>query len=787
MKKKLISSVLAAAMAVSAAVIMPVTGSAAATTYLVSGSTPSGALASGTEIETNISGMTLTVGADNYTQKSANVTYNGITYTGYIGGGANPDLAKGTGTYYRFTFDDTIEDGTLEVMYKLGAGKPLHIMEDGKDIDGYPLTIAEGAVQSSTFNVSAGHEYLVYAQGSKLAFYGCTYKVINRQKDFEEEIQGLSFDIIKGQNADEAHIDSDLDLIQAYESQFGSCDVAWTSSDQDIINNRGIVSAAAVDTEVEFTGKFSVQEDNSLVQYKTFRLTVLGDADDSAAVAAASDALTLGDTTAVKKDITLPERGKRGTAITWTTSDEGVIAADGKVTRAAGVDKKARLTATIKRGDASTEKVFDITVTGYVPLTMEAFIFEDSEGNARFSPVDGGKLKSVFITSGIKEPNGNERIVISVYNGGEVRSSKELEMSAGYYDVSTRLDVDLGMDAADTFKIELRDGDDTLITIDQPDQKPVGEAKIYVIGDSTASQYQDNNYPRKGWAQMLGSYFDGVGVVDLALSGRSSLSFKSDANYEIYKNSIRSGDYLIVQFGHNDSKADDAARYTDPKTDRFTDGSFKKSMLEYIGIARDKGAYPILATSISRRKTSDASLEQYVNAAKELGEEIGIPVIDLYSRTTGYIKEVGTENAKAMYNYVKPRDSRFYNHEGFKNSGFFLTGTTDDTHINIYGADLIAQWAADELKALGVPLAESLNGYRAVFPLPSFAKAVTMDESAEFSDFTWSVRITADYDEKGVLREVKTESVSSSVGAEDSTSTHRIFFWNSLYGMKPVQ
>ena len=77
-----------------------------------------------------------------------------------------------------------------------------------------------------------------------------------------------------------------------------------------------------------------------------------------------------------------------------STSDDGIITADGVITRAAGVDKTAMLTATVTRGEASVTKTFDVTVTGYVPLTLEAFTFEDAEGNTRFSAVDGGKLKS---------------------------------------------------------------------------------------------------------------------------------------------------------------------------------------------------------------------------------------------------------------------------------------------------------------------------------------------------------------------------------------------------------
>ena len=80
-----------------------------------------------------------------------------------------------------------------------------------------------------------------------------------------------------------------------------------------------------------------------------------------------------------------------------------------------------------------------------------------------------------------------------------------------------------------------------------------------------------------------------------------------------------------------------------------------------------------------------------------------------------------------MFNYVKPKDSRFTQYSGFVNSGFYAEGTTDDTHINIYGADLIAQWAAESIKNLGIPVSQTINDYRAVYPLPSYEEATSAE------------------------------------------------------------
>ncbi|MGN1116207.1 MAG: PT domain-containing protein, partial [Candidatus Ornithomonoglobus sp.] len=128
-------------------------------------------------------------------------------------------------------------------------------------------------------------------------------------------------------------------------------------------------------------------------------------------------------------------------------------------------------------------------------------------------------------------------------------------------------------------------------------------------------------------------------------------------------------------------------------------------------------------TSISRRKLSDASLEAYAESARELAQELNLPLIDLYKRTNDWINEAGVETAKDMFNYVKPYDSRFIGYAGFASSGFYASGTTDDTHINIYGADLIAQWAVQEMQDQNLPITQNSNSYYPVYPLPSYEYA----------------------------------------------------------------
>ena len=746
MKKRMLPLLLALTMALS----LVGAPALAADGMTFSPSATPGKVTAATAIDTGIPGLTLTVGADEWTYSAIGniVSDSGAAYPGYLVGKTNPKVADGVGTYYAFALDASLGTGTLEIMYRLGGGKQFFILDNGAAMNGFDgMTIDQTANASSTIIVQGGHTYTVYAQGSKLRLYGCTFKNVDPAKEFGDEIAAFAFDKIKGVNADKDHVDENLELVDSYESRFGSCDVSWDTSNAAVIANDGTVNCQKTETKVTLTGHFQVQENREFKADVVFEVTVAADPDDASAVAKAAEALILGDTSSVKRNLELPTAGKRGTSITWASSDPTLVGSDGKVYPAANVDKTATLTATITRGGQSAAKDFTVTVAGMTPITVDSWSYQDQSGATRFSYAPGVRLHTVNVTCNNPNPGPDDTIFVQVCAAdGSVKASHDFSMQEVFANVpvgkSTALYMDLPMSEGDHVEVMARNVKSgvTLVEPVRADDTVSDGAVIYVVGDSTASIYGDERYPRKGWAQLLGGYFNGVTVTDLALSGRASMSFKKEANYEKLKSSLKKGDYLIVQFGHNDNKAES---FTDPAGDRFTGGSYKQSMLEYVELAWEKGAHPILATSISRRKTSDASLEAYVNATRELAAELSVPCIDLYARTNGWINEVGAENAKDMFNYVKKDDPRFMGYANFKQSEFYGKDSTDDTHINIYGADLISQWAADELKALGVPLAAKLNAHRATYPLPSYATGAGTPATPPSTDFSANAAATA--------------------------------------------
>ncbi len=236
---------------------------------------------------------------------------------------------------------------------------------------------------------------------------------------------------------------------------------------------------------------------------------------------------------------------------------------------------------------------------------------------------------------------------------------------------------------------------------------------IYLVGDSTVCSFNDNYYmPRYGYGTQIAEYFNVTSdqVVNLALSGRSSLSFISESNYTTLKESISEGDYLIIGFGHNDEKSDDPNRFTNPKksyTDATTEGgiSFQYVLYNYyIKLAEEAGATAILCTPIVRySSTSDYTGAKvhvtddgdYPAAIKTLGEETGTTVIDLTSLT------------KALYETDNDAAALFHAYTTYEVDGDSKTPAgRDDTHLNKYGAQMVAYQFATALDQTDSSLAQ---------------------------------------------------------------------------------
>ena len=117
---------------------------------------------------------------------------------------------------------------------------------------------------------------------------------------------------------------------------------------------------------------------------------------------------------------------------------------------------------------------------------------------------------------------------------------------------------------------------------------------IYVVGDSTVQTYKDNVYPQTGWGQVLGYFFDAsrVNVLNYAIGGRSSRTFIEEGRLDEVKGKLQKGDFLFVQFGHNDRDYSKAARYVEPS-------QFSGYIQKYVDAGQAKGTNVVLVSPMN--------------------------------------------------------------------------------------------------------------------------------------------------------------------------------------------
>ena len=229
------------------------------------------------------------------------------------------------------------------------------------------------------------------------------------------------------------------------------------------------------------------------------------------------------------------------------------------------------------------------------------------------------------------------------------------------------------------------------------------KSTMWVIGDSTVCGFNDGYfYPRYGYGTQLLEYFDAnkFEVQNLALSGRSSLSFLAETNYKTLIDGMQKGDVLIIGFGHNDEKAE-TARYTNPNGDYKTAGSFANNLYEnYVKIAQEKGVTVILCTPIVRRSatgewknselhitTTSGQFEggNYAEAIIKLGQDTNTAVVDMTALTKEVYDSLGAEETLNLHAWLSSKP-----------------GSVDNTHTNIWGAKYNAYLLAKAVKALNL-------------------------------------------------------------------------------------
>lgn len=228
---------------------------------------------------------------------------------------------------------------------------------------------------------------------------------------------------------------------------------------------------------------------------------------------------------------------------------------------------------------------------------------------------------------------------------------------------------------------------------------PESTTTVYLAGDSTVVD-QDNE-PWAAWGQMLPSFFkQNVSIANDAESGETILSFEKERRFEKIFASIKRGDYLFLQFGHNDQK---------PGNGNVPIDVYKDELLKYIHEARAKGATPVLVTSMNRR-TFDAdghvtdTLAPYPQAVREIAGQEHVALVDLNAMSKVLYESVGEKNSKSLFVYAPAGTYPGQNQ-----------ALHDDTHFNSYGAYELARCVVSAIRRDGLPLANALRDQSETF------------------------------------------------------------------------
>ena len=221
---------------------------------------------------------------------------------------------------------------------------------------------------------------------------------------------------------------------------------------------------------------------------------------------------------------------------------------------------------------------------------------------------------------------------------------------------------------------------------------------VYLAGDSTMAQKTSDKRPETGWGEYLQSQFDDskVRIENHAQNGRSTKSFIDEGRWQAIVDKLKRGDYVFIEFGHNDEKSDKPAVYAAANTD------YRNNLIRFIKDVRARAAFPVLLTPVMRRRFNEKgefydTHGEYPDAMRKVAAEQKVPLIDMHRKSESVIKNLGEENSKKLFLILRPKE-----HPNYPN------GSDDNTHFSAFGAEQMARAAADGIAETKIGLAKYL-------------------------------------------------------------------------------
>src|SRR5688572_16869911 len=225
-----------------------------------------------------------------------------------------------------------------------------------------------------------------------------------------------------------------------------------------------------------------------------------------------------------------------------------------------------------------------------------------------------------------------------------------------------------------------------------PEKKKI---KIFMAGDSTMAIKAPRTFPETGWGMPSIYFWDSsVTIINKAKNGASTGTFREDGLWQSIIEQAESGDYVFIQFGHND-EVPTKKSYTTPE-------EFKNNLKRFISETKSKNAIPILLTPVARRKfdstgSIEGTHEAYSQLLRHVATEEKVMLIDLDKKSQALYQQLGVEKSKLLFLHLQKSEHPNY-----------PDGKEDNTHFSELGARLVAQLVLNEIREKIPELAERI-------------------------------------------------------------------------------